>query len=283
MRLHIAVVVLLVLTTGASGASLLFAGADTEEFNQASPPDRIAKMSITGGTVNSSQVLATTYFVNGLTIIDGSLITGTVGSPYNTAADTQTIRTVDQSGVQQSSITALLPTGAFNEDMAWDGTDLWRAHFVSSSSGSIRRIDEVTGDILDTWTLDFGVVGMTSVAGTLWITDWAGRSVGTWVPGTNMYTHVFSTPANAGALAYDPTSGLLWVGMSGGTVTPYTLAGGVAGATIRPFGAGFSHTVDGLAIIDEPFVVPEPTSFALMALGVMGLAGALVRRRTRRS
>jgi hypothetical protein len=282
MRTHLAVVLLLIGSTVASGASVLYAGADTEEFNQASPPDRIAKMFISGGNVISSQVLATSFFVNGLTAIDGSLITGTVGTTATSAADAQTIRTVDQFGVQQSSINSLLPTQQFNEDFAWDGTDLWRAHFVSSTSGSIRRIDETTGAILDTYDLGFGVVGMTSVGGTLWITDWAGQSVGTWDP-VNGYSLRFRTPASAGGLAYDPTGGLLWVGMSGGTVTPYTLAGVVAGDTIQPFGAGFFATVDGLAIIDEPFAIPEPTSLALVGLGVLGLACVAMRRRGRKT
>lgn len=58
--------------------------------------------------------------------------------------------------------------------------------------------------------------------GQIWITHWGGRQVGIWDPNTNTFTPEFNTPSNAGGLAYDPTNGIMWVGLGGGTVVPYT-------------------------------------------------------------
>ena len=42
----------------------------------------------------------------------------------------------------------------------------------------------------------------------------------------------------------------IWVGMQGGTVTPYSLAGAVLGASFQPF-ANIPDTIDGLTFQGE--------------------------------
>ena len=90
---------------------------------------------------------------------------------------------------------------------------------------------------------------MANVAGQVWISKWNGRTVGTWNPLTNVYTPVFSTPSNAGGIAFDPDSNILWVGLQGGLVVPYTLAGVALNGGFLPFGS-ISQTIDGLTFLD---------------------------------
>jgi glutamine cyclotransferase len=97
-----------------------------------------------------------------------------------------------------------------------------------------------------------GVVGITFVGNTIWITHWSAQQVGTWDPATNTFTMKFSTaPSNAGGLAYDPVNGILWVGLQGGSIVPYNPVTG------SPLNAGFSplntggDTVDGLEFVSK--------------------------------
>ena len=94
-------------------------------------------------------------------------------------------------------------------------------------------------------------------------------------PGTNTFTFKFSTPALAGGLAYDPFDDIMWVGMSGGTITPYSLTGVQLGPTIHPFGPGVTNTIDGLAFLGEGTqnVIPEPATMLLLGAGLIGFAG----------
>jgi hypothetical protein len=92
------------------------------------------------------------------------------------------------------------------------------------------------------------VVGMATDGVSLWISNWDGRQVGTWDPKTNIFTPLFSTPGNAGALAWDVANGVLWVGMDGGSVIPYNSVGQQLGPGFMPFGA-IGGTVDGLAFV----------------------------------
>ena len=90
------------------------------------------------------------------------------------------------------------------------------------------------------------------VGSTIWSTHWNARQVGTWDPATNTFTPVFTTPQLAGALAYDPGAGILWVGQLGGMVVPYSLAGAQLGPGFNAIaGLGLPpgtniDTVDGL-------------------------------------
>ena len=94
------------------------------------------------------------------------------------------------------------------------------------------------------------VVGMATDGVQFWITNWDLHQVGTWDPATNTFTVVFTTPADAGALAWDTANGVLWVGMLGGSVIPYDATGKQLGPGFQPFGS-ISNTVDGLAFVPE--------------------------------
>jgi hypothetical protein len=113
----------------------------------------------------------------------------------------------------------------------------------------------------------------------LWITNWAAQQVGTWNPGTNIFTPVFSVPDLAGALAYDPDSNIMWVGQAGGLVAPYSLTGTLLGAGFLPFGA-ISNTIDGLTFLGEGTQppIPEPETYAMLLAG-LGVLGLVARRR----
>lgn len=134
------------------------------------------------------------------------------------------------------------------QDRTWpvgDGT-YYHAHYgdVIQQFGILAGLSQV----LNTFP-QADVVGMASDGDTFWISKWTGKSVGTWDPATSMYTQVFTTPVNAGALAWDTKNGVLWVGMQGGAVIPYDATGQQLGASFSPFGNIGVNTVDGLAYL----------------------------------
>src|SRR5438105_5047202 len=103
------------------------------------------------------------------------------------------------------------------------------------------------------------------------MTHWAAHQVGTWDPLTNIFIPVFSTPDDAGALAFDPTSNILWVGQLGGQIIPYSLLGVQLGAGFNPIANnsafnGFNvDTIDGLTFQGEGTqAVPEPALLAIL-------------------
>jgi hypothetical protein len=92
------------------------------------------------------------------------------------------------------------------------------------------------------------VVGMASDGTKLWISKWSEQQVGTWDPASNVFTVIFSTPYDAGALAWDLQNHVLWVGMTNGWVIPYNAKGTQLGTGFQPFGA-IGNTIDGLAFV----------------------------------
>ena len=68
------------------------------------------------------------------------------------------------------------------------------------------------------------------------------------VTATNTFTPRFTTPQNAGGLAWDPGKKVLWVGLGGGLVVPYHLNGTPYNAGFRPFGP-IADTIDGLEFV----------------------------------
>lgn len=238
-------------------AGTLFMGADTEDFSGGLPcspsagggpgVDRLGVITTDGPTVTNVEIICTDFLLNGMADADGKLLAGTPNAnPLNT---------VSFDGVLLDSIVASgIPNGSCcNEEMLFvpqgDGSSkFYHAHY----SDVIREIDPVTGDQVGASFPQPDTVGMALVNGEIWITHWAQREIGIWDPDTNVFTKQFDLVGlgNAGALAWDPFSQVLWVGSSGGNVTPFDLDGNLLGPTEQPFGA-FGATVDGLTFLGE--------------------------------
>src|SRR5574338_547209 len=224
----------------------LYVGSDTEEFGAQPLPDKIGKYQTNGATIvgGANIPLGTDDFANGMTIVGGNLLTGTVTISDLTFRDLNTVPT-------GAPINADTPDASFNEDLAYDGTSIWRAYFGDCVNGLITELDpnNLSGPALNVYTQAFGVVGMTSINGQLWPTDWCSQTVGTFDPSTNTYTPVFNTSAfgNSGCLGWDNDSQVLWVGTQNGWVVPYDMTGVQQGPAFQPFG-DTDDTIDGCTI-----------------------------------
>jgi hypothetical protein len=242
----------------AARASTLFIGSDTEDFAD-TLPDRLAKATVTGAIFNSQIIIPTNYHLNGLGDGAGFLYAGTPEANH--------INEIDYNGNIVGGFNAAVPSGSCcNEEMQLVGNVLYHAHYLDE----IERLDPVTGAAVAPPLPQADVVGMANVAGVVWISKWNGRSVGTWDPTTNIYTAKFSTPTNAGGIAFDPNSNILWVGLQGGFVVPYTLTGTALNAGFQPFGS-IPDTFDGLTFLGEgtQAAVPEPLSLLLLGTGLV--------------
>ena len=252
-------------------AGTLFIGTDTFVFNGA-PTNYLMKATVNGANFVSQTNIPLAFPLNGLG--DGP------GFLYSGDPDTNTLRTIDYNGNLLTSVTAGFPSSCCNEEVQYLGGKLYHAHY----STNIQQIDPVTGAVIQTFAQP-DVVGLADVGGTMWITHWAAHQVGTWDPATNVFTPVFSTPDDAGALAFDPTSDILWVGQLGGQVVPYTLTGTALNAGFNPIdNLGIPclniDTVDGLTFLGEGTqTAPEPASLGLFGLG-LAAAGLLRRRKS---
>jgi Concanavalin A-like lectin/glucanases superfamily/CARDB len=234
------------------GSGFLFVGTDFEEFTDSPPPDHLRRISMSGVVINSTTLLTTNFPVNGIASSGTFLFAGD--------AETNNFRHIDFDGnLLSGPVAGGFPNACCNEDMAFDGTTLYHAHYGSIESGSIDKIDLNTGQVLagGHYDLPFGPVGITFVGSQIWISNWDAKSVGTWDPLTNTYTPVFTVGSNAGGLAYDSANGILWVGRQGGCVEPYDLSGNVlgsgdsacAGGGFQPFGDLGLETIDGLEFV----------------------------------
>ena len=254
--------------TGPAAAGTLFVGTDQATFDGVLP-DQLGVATVNGANFVSQNTYATDFHINGMTDVSGQNFLY-AGDPFS-----GNINTVSYTGVLLGSTPiAGMATTCCNEDMIWTGSNLYHGSFGTG----IQLIDLGSGSIAQTFTNQTDVVGMAFVGSTIWITHWAGQQVGTWDPNTDTFTPVFTTPSNAGGLAYDPVANLIWVGLQGGNVVPYTLAGVALNGGFQPFGQ-ISDTIDGLAFLGEATPVPEPVTLSLFGAG---LAGAVAMRRRKK-
>jgi hypothetical protein len=252
-------VILFVAALGLAASAMadgrLFVGTDTEEFNGITP-DRLGRFTTVGPTISGGGIIPLDFPLNGMGGGAGFLY---AGDPLSNM-----LRTVAYDGTLLSAIPAgFAPCGLFeackNEDLVFDGTNLYHAHWSPTTPpGNIQRIDPVTGAVLATYE-QAEVIGMTMVGSEIWISLWAPRRIGKWDPATNTFTTVFGTPVNAGGLAYDPGSGVLWVGLQGGRVVPYDTTGAPLGPGFLPFGP-IDDTIDGLEFVCAPTITGASAS-----------------------
>src|SRR4029079_7434934 len=169
-----------------------------------------------------------------------------------------TLRDISFRGELLSSITGPFADGCCKEDIASDGTYIWRPH---PPCEVLQYLPD--GTLVNSYAQG-DVVGATFVGGTLWITKWSSRQVGTFDPATNTFTPKFNTDANAGGLAYDPKHNLLWVGLSGGVVEAWDLATLtlVPGSEFKPFG-DIRDKIDGLAFTAAHHGAPHANDSAV--------------------
>jgi hypothetical protein len=254
--------------SGAASAGVLFIGTDANTFDGILP-DQLGVATVNGANFVGQTTYATSFHINGLTDVSGHNYLY-AGDPFS-----GNINMVSYTGALLGSTpVAGMATGCCNEDMIWTGSQLYHGSYGTG----IQLIDLSSGTILNTYTNQTDVVGMALVGSTIWITHWGAEQVGTWDPTTDTFTAMFSTPSAAGGLAYDPSSGVMWVGLQGGNVVPYTLSGVAINAGFQPFGP-ISDTVDGLAFLGEAGPVPEPITLSLFGVG---LAGAFASRRRKK-
>jgi len=228
----------------------LYCGTDESGFEGAN--GQVAVVLTTGAAAGTPTVYNLAFPLNGMTYLaaEGELLTG---QPEDVgAAVGNTLRTLTLGVPPQLKDTILPGPKSFsatccNEQMVRgpDGVD-YHAHYddviQSIELGAAKK-----SQVIQTFP-QTGVVGMASDGVNIWISKWTQRQVGTWDPTTNTFTPVFSTPNDAGALAWDTQNGVLWVGMDGGFVIPYNAAGQQLNAGFQPFGADVD-TVDGLAFV----------------------------------
>ena len=266
----IAVAISAYMIPAAANAGTLFIGADVKSFS-GSLPDQLGVATVSGATLVSETNHATTFHINGLTDVSGQNYLY-AGDPFSGK-----INKVSYTGTLLGTISVPgIATGCCNEDMIWTGTKLYHGQY----GNGIQLIDTTTGAILSNQSQP-DVVGMSYVGGDIWITHWGAHQVGIWNPITNAFTAKFSTPSTAGGLAYDAAGGVMWVGLGGGSVVPYTLGGVALNAGFKPFGDN-PDTIDGLAFLGEAsHGVPEPSAWALLLAGFGGIGAALRSRRKR--
>ncbi|MFI5397909.1 MAG: YncE family protein [Candidatus Binatia bacterium] len=263
MRKLLTIVALgITLSATATYAGTLFIGSDRFVFN--SLPSVLAKATVNGPNLVSQTNIPLSFPLNGIGDGPGFLF---AGDP-----DSNTLRTVSYAGNLLSTVSAGFPSSCCNEEMQYFNGNFYHAHW----SDMIQQIDPGNGNVIQTFSApqDTDVVGMAVVGTQLWITHWGAREVGVWDPTTNIFTFKFSTPSNAGALAYDPQAGILWIGLEGGLVQPYDLTGAALGAGFSPFGA-IGDTIDGLTFQGEAGAAPRVGAPVLSFCGI-GLLGLLL-------
>lgn len=115
---------------------ILYVGSDTEEFNAL--PDKIGKYQTNGATIvgGANIPLGVGDFANGMTIVGGNLLTGTVSISDLTFRDLNTVPIA-------APINADTPDAAFNEDLAYDGISVWRAYFENCDAGLIQSLTPI--------------------------------------------------------------------------------------------------------------------------------------------
>lgn len=228
-----------------------------------------------GATAGTVQVINTSYPLSG--------VAGAGTFLFTEDTDTQTINKISPTGALISSLTGNFPAGrCCGESLFFDGTVLWRVNYA----GEVDKLDPTTANVITSYPQS-GKVGITSVNGTLWLSDWDTGDIGTWNPATNTFTPVFNTDNSPAGLAFDAGANILWIGNGASeSVVPYSLTGTQLGAGFVPFGDA-GDEIDGLTVFaattPPPPTTPAPPSMllVLLGLGTLVILFALGARRLR--
>lgn len=259
--------VLLFAGTSLAQAGTLFVATDNEDFagglpclNDAGEPgvDRLAVVTTDGPLVTNVEVICTTFLINGMADADGKLLAGTPrANPLNTVGfDGSLISSIAAPGIPDG--------GCCNEEMLFVPQPVGADRFFHAHwSDVIREIDPVSGAQIGPAFPQTQIVGMALINEEIWTTKWSPRQVGIWDPDTNTFNHQVQfdgkVNGNYGALAWDPVEEVLWLGTTGGFITPFDLAGVQLGPAEQPLGA-FGDTIDGMTFLGEvtPLVIDAP-------------------------
>ena len=105
------------------------------------------------------------------------------------------------------------PTTIFGEDMAFDGTSLWRADI---SASLVKKIDPSDGAVLFSFDPGFYPLGVAWDGNRLWVSEYTVDGLVKQFDSAGVPTgNQFQAPLGgkeAGGLAFDPTDGTLWIG-----------------------------------------------------------------------
>ena len=227
-------------------ASRLFCGTDATGFSGMN--GQLAVVRTSGAIVQGAlQVYNLSVPLNGITFSSNFLWSGQPEDVGTVAGNT--LRQISVT-VPPSVLSTVQPgahsfsASCCNEQLVVVNGAIYHAHY----SDVIQRLQiDSSGksEVAQTYA-QTDVVGMATDGTKIWISKWSGRAVGTWDPASNTFTQVFSTPADAGALAWDVANNVLWVGMSDGFVVPYDSTGNQLNRGFQPFG---TDNVDGLAFV----------------------------------
>jgi hypothetical protein len=225
----------------------LFCGTDATGFSGEN--GQLAVVTTSGPLIISTvHVYDLDVPLNGITNAGKFLWTGQPNDVGTSAGNT--LRKVSWK-LPPAVLSTLLPgTNSFNpsccdEQMVTTPSGFYHAHYDDVIQ--LLTIDSSGKSEVKQTFAQSDTVGMAYDGVNIWISKFAGQSVGTWDPVTNVFTPVFSTPADAAGLAWDVPNGVLWVGMANGFVIPYDARGNQLGPGFAPFGK--SEDIDGLAFI----------------------------------
>jgi len=162
------------------------------------------------------------------------------------------------------------PPLVFGEDMAFDGTSLWR---VDISGNTVDKIDPITGAILSLFNPGFSEpLGVAWDGSNLWVSQFTGNGiVEQFTPSGVPTGQSFNAPlggSTAGGLAFDTTDKTLFIGTFG-NVFHTTTSGALLGSFALPVNDG--RFVDGLEF-QGTSAVPEPSSIVLLGAALLWIA-----------